>query len=115
MHEHHRPPYVGKGAAGARASAIIDEEQADRYPDGSPARERLLLSAEEWSRQAADLELRDRPDLPLAMTKLRERKRAIGWRNPALAEPDEVRLLWSGLDLEPADVHQAIIALIRHL
>src|SRR4051794_40488556 len=101
--DHHRPPYVGKGAAGARASAIIDEEAADQYPDGSPDRERLLASVDAWTRQAAELERVERPDLPLAMVKLRERKRAIGWRDLTIAGEQEIRLLWSGLDLDPED------------
>ena len=51
-----RDPYVGSGADGARRSAQIDREEADCLPIGE-ARDRCLVSAERWDRQAEHLEL----------------------------------------------------------
>lgn len=50
-----RRPYVGQGVDGARRSARVDHEEADTLPAGED-RDRCLLSAERWGRQAEHLE-----------------------------------------------------------
>jgi hypothetical protein len=53
---HHRWPYVGEGADGARRSAQIDREEADTLPWDDPRRVTLQMSAARWNQQAAELE-----------------------------------------------------------
>ncbi len=56
-HEAHRQPYVGEGEDGARRSAQVDREEADRLDYFDERREQLLVSAERWDRQAYELML----------------------------------------------------------
>jgi hypothetical protein len=57
MVEHHRSPYVGEGADGARRSADIDRNEADTYPTGSDDWQRCQASAERWETQATEIEM----------------------------------------------------------
>ncbi len=55
--QQHRTPYVGSGEDGARRSAEIDREEADRVDIFDSRYNRLLESAESWEAQARDLML----------------------------------------------------------
>ena len=53
---HHRIPYVGDGADGARRSAQIDREEADGLDLEDPRHTERLESAHRWDLQAEELE-----------------------------------------------------------
>lgn len=52
-----RRPYVGKGADGARRSAVIDREEMDCIAPDDPRRQSLAESAAAWDAQAAAAEM----------------------------------------------------------